>query len=148
MIMAKISRREAREILLGLLFETEFRTDEDIRAVFAAASEERDVPNDDYISRAYFGIYGNVEEIDAMIGKHSNGWKPERMSRLSRSVLRMCVYEMLYENGENDIPYSVSINEAIELTKRFDDDKARPFVNGILNSVKSELEACADGAKQ
>ena len=60
------------------------------------------------------------------------------MSKMSRSVLRLCVYEMLYEK---DIPYSVSINEAVELTKKFDDDKARPFVNGILNSVKCELEA-------
>ena len=75
-----------------------------------------------------------------MIGKHSKGWKTERMTRLSRSVLRLCVYEMLFEK---DIPYSVSINEAIELTKKFDDEKARPFVNGILNSVKNELESLA-----
>ena len=51
--------------------------------------------------------------------------------------MRLCVYEMLYE----EIPYSVSINEAVELSKTFDDEKARPFVNGILNSVKSALEA-------
>ena len=137
-LMTKISRREAREILLGLLFETEFRTDEDVNGVFALAIEDRELPDDEYISRGYFGIYDNIEEIDGVIGKHSNGWKPERMSKLSRSVLRLCVYEMLYEEG---IPYSVSINEAVELTKKFDDDKARPFVNGILNSVKNELEA-------
>ena len=136
--MTKISRREAREILLGLLFETEFRSDEDVNGVFALAIEDRELPDDEYISRGYFGIYDNIEEIDGVIGKHSNGWKPERMSKLSRSVLRLCVYEMLYEEG---IPYSVSINEAVELTKKFDDDKARPFVNGILNSVKNELEA-------
>ena len=59
------------------------------------------------------------------------------MSRLSRSVLRMCVYEMLYE----EIPHSVSINEAIEICKKYDDDKARPFVNGILNSVMKSIEA-------
>jgi N utilization substance protein B len=137
-LMTKISRREAREILLGLLFETEFRSDEDVNGVFALAIEDRELPDDEYISRGYFGIYDNIEEIDGVIGKHSNGWKPERMSKLSRSVLRLCVYEMLYEEG---IPYSVSINEAVELTKKFDDDKARPFVNGILNSVKNELEA-------
>ena len=84
-----------------------------------------------------FGIYEKTEEIDSLIGKHSNGWRPDRMSRLSRSVLRMCVYEMLYE----DVPHTVSINEAIEICKKFDDDKARPFINGILNSVKQELEA-------
>lgn len=136
--MAKISRREAREVLLGLLFETEFRSEEDVNGVFALALEDRDIPDDEYISGGYFGIYENLDIIDEIIGRHSKGWKTERMSRLSRSVLRLCVYEMLYVD---DIPYSVSINEAVELTKKFDDDKARPFINGILNSVKNELEA-------
>lgn len=136
--MAKMSRREAREILVGLLFETEFRLDEDVNSIFAIALEDRDIPNDDYIRNTYFAVCDNVKKIDETIGSHSNGWKPERMSKLSRSILRICVYEMLYLD---DIPYSVSINEAVELTKKFDDDKARPFINGILNSVKNQLEA-------
>ncbi len=135
--MAKITRREAREILAGLLFETEFRPDEDVKEIYALACEDREIPNDEYINRAYFAIYENIEKIDGIISEHSNGWKTNRMSKLSLSVLRLCVYEMLYE----EIPYSVSINEAVELCKRFDDDKARPFVNGILNSVKEQLEA-------
>lgn len=135
--MAKISRREAREILVGLLFETEFRPDENTESVYAIAAEDRDIPEDEYIRRVYFGIYADVEHIDGVIGDHSKGWKTHRMTKLSRSILRLCVYEMLNE----DIPYSVSINEAVELCKKFDDDKARPFVNGILNSVKDELEA-------
>lgn len=136
--MGKLSRREARELLVGLLFETEFKADEDTNGIFLLAVEDRELPNDDYIKRAYFGIYENLAEIDACISKHSDAWRPERMARLSRSVLRMCVYEMLYEES---IPYSVSINEAIEICKKYDDDKARPLVNGILNSVKKELEA-------
>ena len=136
--MAKLSRREAREILIGLLFETEFRKDEDVNAVFALAIEDRDIPDDGYIRNGYFSICDKIDDIDEVIGKHSKGWKPERMSKLSRSILRLCVYEMLYVE---DIPYSVSINEAVELAKKFDDDKARPFINGILNSVKNELEA-------
>ncbi|MBE6577653.1 MAG: transcription antitermination factor NusB [Ruminococcaceae bacterium] len=135
--MAKITRKEAREQVIALLFESEFRTDEDANSVFALALEDRDIPNDEYISRAFFGVCDNVEKIDALIGKHAKGWKTERMAKLSRSILRLCVYEMLFE----EIPYSVSINEAVELCKKFDDEKARPFVNGILNSVKNELEA-------
>ena len=57
------------------------------------------------------------------------------MSKVSLSVLRLCVYEMLYE----EIPFAVSINEAVELSKIFDDDKAKGFINGILNSIKNEL---------
>ena len=135
--MAKISRREAREILVGLLFETEFRSDEDVNGVYALAVEDREIPDDEYIRRSYFSIYDNRNEIDDLIGKHSKGWKTQRMTKLSRSILRLCVYEMLYEK---EIPHSVSINEAVELSKKFDDDKARPFINGILNSVKNELE--------
>ena len=67
------------------------------------------------------------------------------MSKLSRSILRLAVYEMLYEK---EIPYSVSINEAVELAKKFDDDKARPFINGILNSVKNDLEAEAKASDE
>ena len=135
--MSKLSRREAREILVGLLFETEFRADEDVNAIYALAAEAREFPEDSYIREGYFGICDNIEKIDEMIGSHSKGWKPERMSKLSRSILRLCVYEMTFL----DIPHSISINEAVELCKKFDDDKARPFVNGILNSVKNTLEA-------
>ena len=140
--MSAITRREAREELLGLLFEAEFRPDEDFREVYAIALEERELPIDDYIKRAFFSIGENKEEIDNIIGENSHGWKTHRLSKLSRSVLRLCVNEMLYEK---DIPYSVSINEAVELSKKFDDEKARPFVNGVLNSVKKQLEAAEDG---
>ncbi len=136
--MAKISRREAREILVSLLFETEFQTDEDVNSIYTLAVEDREIPDDSYIRDGYFAIHDNLAEIDETIGKHSNGWKTHRMSKLSRSILRLGVYEMLYVK---DIPYSVSINEAVELCKKFDDDKARPFVNGVLNSVKTEFEA-------
>ena len=134
--MAKISRREAREILAGLLFETEFRTDEDVNGIFALACEDRDIPDVEYIRRGYFGIYDNAAQIDEMIGKHSKGWKTERMSRVSRAVLRLAVYELAFCD---DIPSRVSINEAIELTKKYDDDKAKAFVNGILNAVKNDV---------
>ena len=135
--MSTLSRREAREAVLGLLFETEFRADESSKEIFAVSVEDREIPADDYVEKAYFAIAEHREEIDAMIGNHAKGWKTSRLSKLSRSVLRLAVYEMLYEK---EIPYSVSINEAVELTKKYDDEKARPFVNGVLNSIKNELE--------
>lgn len=136
--MSQIKRKEARELVIGLLFETEFKTEESSKEIFAISTENRDIPEDEYVRAAYFGVCENREHIDALIGAHSNGWKTHRLTRLSRSVMRLAVYEMLFCE---DIPYSVSINEAIELTKKFDDPKARAFVNGVLNSVKNELEA-------
>ncbi len=135
--MSTLSRREAREAVLGLLFETEFRADESSTEIFAISVEDREIPADAYVEKAYFAIAEHREEIDAMIGNHAKGWKTSRLSKLSRSVLRLAVYEMLYET---EIPYSVSINEAVELTKKYDDEKARPFVNGVLNSIKNVLE--------
>ncbi len=135
--MSVVKRREARELVAGLLFETEFKTEEDIKEIFAVSSENREIPDDEYIRRAYFGVQENKERIDELIGGASNGWKTHRLTRLSRSVMRLAVYEMLFE----EIPYSVSINEAIELTKKYDDEKAKGFVNGVLNAVKDTLEA-------
>ena len=135
--MGEIKRREARELVIGLLFEIEFKTDEDVSAIYELSVEDRDIPEDDYIKRAYFGVCQHREQIDELIGKNARGWKVSRLSKLSRSIMRLCVYEMLFEEK---IPNSVSINEAVELTKKFDDPKAKAFVNGVLNSVKNELE--------
>lgn len=136
--MNVLKRREAREAVLGLLFESEFRADESCEEIFATSVENRELASDTYMEKAYFTICRNHEQIDTLIGEHAKGWKTSRLSKLSRSILRLAVYEMLYEA---DIPYSVSINEAVELSKKYDEDKARPFVNGVLNSIKNELEA-------
>lgn len=136
--MSALKRKEARELALGLLFETEFKPEENPIAVFAVSSENREIPEDEYIKGAYFGVCENRDEIDDIIGKNLKGWKTHRLTKVSRSILRLAVYEMLYCK---DIPYSVSINEAVELAKKFDDPKARAFINGALNSIKVSLEA-------
>ena len=136
--MSALKRKEAREVVVGLLFETEFKTEENSSEIFAISTENREIPEDKYIKATYFGVCENKDKIDELIGAHSNGWKTHRLTRLSRSVMRLAVYEMLFCE---DIPHSVSINEAVELTKKFDDPKAKAFVNGVLNSIKDALEA-------
>ena len=89
----------------------------------------------------YFGVADNVVDIDALIAKCSVGWKTERMTHVSRAILRLAVYEMLFME---DIPVRVTINEALELAKKYDEEKARAFVNGVLNAVKDTLPAEAD----
>lgn len=131
-----MTRREAREELINLLFETEFRADENVDEIFATSKENREVPDDDYVKRAYFTIAQKKDEIDNIIGEHAHGWKTNRLGRVSRAVLRMATYELLFEES---IPNTVTINEAVELIKKYDDEKARPFVNGVLNSIKNLL---------
>ena len=132
-----LSRREARERVFELLFETEFNRDVAPADIFAVSTANREIEEDAYVRSVYFGVCEHREEIDARIGAHSGTWKVGRISAVSRSILRLCVYEMVYCP---DIPVNVSLNEAVELCKKFDDEKARPFVNGVLNSVKNDLQ--------
>ena len=142
-----MKRSEAREEVFYLLFESEFQKDRTSQEIFDLASEVRELPERtnqrqlEYIRRVYFGIGEKKTELDEMIAQHSNGWRPDRIAPVSRNLLRLCIYEMLYEE---DVPVTVAINEAVELTKKFDDPKAKSFVNGILNSVKNQLEEKAD----
>ena len=136
--MAAMTRKEAREEAFRLLFETEFRTEEAPDAIYALSADNREIAENAYIRAVYFGVREHLEEIDAIIANHSNGWKTTRITSVSRSAIRLCIYEMLYMD---DIPAPVSINEAIELVKKYDDAKVRAFVNGVLNGAKDEIEA-------
>lgn len=89
-------------------------------------------------AKPYFGVREKREELDEVIARHANGWRTDRIAPVSRNILRLCVYEMKWGR---DVPVVVALNEAIELDKKFDDPKAKAFVNGVLNGVKNELEA-------
>ena len=133
-----MTRTEARRVVLELLFEREFKKDESNEEIYAVSCENREIENDPYVKSVYFGVCEKASEIDETINANSTGWKASRLSRVSRSILRLCIYEMVYIE---EIPYLVSINEGLELAKMYEDDKARPFINGVLNSVKNSLEA-------
>jgi N utilization substance protein B len=137
-----MNRTEAREAVFELLFETEFRAEEVAQDIFNSSTENREIEVNDYIRNAYFGVIEHVEEIDALISNNARGWKVTRIAPVTRSILRLAVFEMLYCN---DIPETVSINEAIELCKKFDDEKARAFLNGVLNGAKDEILAARNG---
>ena len=102
---------------------------------YRLAEESRELENDKYLTETYFGVLDNLTVIDDIISQHAIGWKTNRMSKVSLSVMRIAVYEMKF----TDVPFSVSINEAVELSKKFDDDKAPAFVNGVLNAVAEQL---------
>ena len=135
---AREQRRAAREAVLALLFETEYHEDEAPEAILARAAEARDVDvKDRYIRKEYYAIMEHLSEIDALLGRHAKGWRTDRLSRVSRAVLRLGAYELVWAEK---IPAPVAINEAVELAKKYDDPKARAFINGVLNAIKKELE--------
>ena len=134
----KAQRRAAREAVLTLLFETEYHEDDTPEIIFNRAVEARDIdPKDRFIRKEYFAIMEKLPVIDALLNRHAKGWRTDRLSRVSRAILRMGAYEVVFAEK---IPAPVAINEAVELAKKYDDPKARSFINGVLNAIKKELE--------
>ena len=125
-----MTRREAREELFRMVFEMSFKTAEELDETLGYAREERMI-DDEYIFISLVGIYDNIEYIDARISENAKSWKVERISKASMSAMRVAVYEMLYAS----LNYRIAINEAVELVKKYDDEKAPKFVNGILNKI-------------
>lgn len=130
----KMTRRKARELAFSLLFEQKFDPERNIDELYDTAIEIRDEKEDSYVREIVNGVSDHKDEITLLIEKHSHGWNIKRISNTSLSIMQVAVFEMLY----TDLPLKIAINEAIELCKAYDDDKARPFVNGILNSIARE----------
>lgn len=140
------ARRNAREAVFTLLFETEYHEGETPEAIYDRAVAARELNTEDtYLHDVYFGVMAHIDELDERIGRNAKGWKTNRLSRVSRAVLRLCTYELVYM--AKTVPAPVAINEAVELTKKFDDEKARPFVNGVLNAIKDELAGNGSSAE-
>jgi N utilization substance protein B len=127
-----LNRREARAAVFELLFETEFKLDEAKEAIFELSTDNREVEEDEYVRTTYFGVCEHVAELDELIGRHAHGWKTNRISKVSRSILRLATYEML---SVADVPFPVAINEAVQMAKEYDEESAPAFINGVLNAI-------------
>ena len=131
-----MNRKTARENAFILIFENLIKNDETAEEIYTKAIEERSLECDDYVKCVFFGYYENARAIGECIDKCLVGWKRERVSIASTAILRLATYELMFME---DIPAKVSINEAIEIAKKYDDEKAYSFVNGVLNAVAEEL---------
>jgi len=138
-----MSRREIREQIFKVLFRAEFYTREELEEQLELSVEEIQAPEEDidYISRKTRDISLHLIEIDELINARARKWKTSRMAKAELAIIRLAVYEMNYEE---DIPVSVAINEAVELAKRYGDDRGPGFVNGILAQLVPETSEDAD----
>ena len=130
-----MKRSEAREQAFALIFERTINQDT-ISRIIDAAGLSKDMIVDDFAERLAEGAEQNEAEIDAQIEKNIRSWKMNRLSKVSLSLLRLAIYEMLFEK---EIPVSVSINEAVDLAKKYGGADDAPFINGVLGSVAKEL---------
>lgn len=126
-----MTRKQAREEAFILIFEKEF-SDSPIEEILELAAEVRDLVPDEYITQVFGGVFSNLDTIDAAITEKAVGWKKERISKTSLAILRLAIYEIMFIES---IPVSVSINEAVELSKKYATKEDASFVNGILATV-------------
>ncbi len=128
-----MKRHTAREKALQALFQID---------VGHIAPEEaiRNVVNEDeidpFLQQLVFGVVEHQTEIDELLRNNLEKWTLERVANVDRAILRMATYEMKYVD---DVPVKVSLDEAIELAKKFSDDKSSRFINGVLSKVKDAL---------
>ena len=138
MIFEKISGGQGGEETLKMVYD-ELRAD-GIPGVEQIRKCEPDQEDRAYITAALEGVLEHREEIDGLIEKTAKGWPLERMSLVDLTIMRLAVWEILYAE---DVPGSVSISEAMEMTERFSDPEDKAFVNGILGTILREHEAQA-----
>ena len=123
------SRHELREAVFKILFQVE-NTELDYKELLELEQEE--IVNSSYVNTTLTEIIDKLEEIDNIISSNLKDWKLDRLSKMDRQILRISAYEILY----SDIPYKVSINEAVELSKKYSEkDESYKFINGVLKGI-------------
>jgi len=129
-------RRRSREFALQVLYQIEIAKQDAIKVVaqfqdhFFIGAER-----DDFLERLVLGVSKHRQEIDRLIEQYSENWRLDRMNIIDRNILRMAAFELLYCK---DIPPKVTLNEAIDLGKRYGTDDSGGFINGILDRIQNE----------
>ena len=132
-----MSRSEAREQAFILVFEKSFNQSDTLDNIIANAQAGRDFVVDKFSYALAQQAYDHLEQVDGVIEKYSTKWKLDRIVKVSLAILRMSISGML---DLEDIPVGVSINEAVELAKKYATEDDASFVNGVLGAVAKDLE--------
>lgn len=148
-----MSRKLAREVAFKVVFSNNFQfedednkeqlinniiEDEELAALENSKNNGDEISNEDkkYIEQVTKGIAEKIDELDEKIKPYLKGWTMDRIGKTDLAILRLAVYEIFYRE---DIPYKVSINEAVELAKVFCDEGSPAFINGVLAGVVNSL---------
>jgi len=151
-----MTRGDARELAVHLIYGREFTGEEPEQVVstrlnkeyYEKLSEENEVYNDrpnkwqiKYIDTVVSGVANRADDLNTYIGKYSIGWDVTRISKLTRCIMQLAIFEILYVD---DVPTGVAISEAVRLAKKYDGDDTGSFVNGILGSFGREMSAAEE----
>lgn len=135
-----MSRKTARETAMKLIYQMDMNgeTGEEVLASFYENTEDEVSSEDkEYIEGCVTGFEQNREVIDTYISKYSKEWKISRIAKVDLAIMRLSIYEMMQRE---DVPDNVSVNEAVELSKKYSSDNSFSFVNGILGNVIKEFK--------
>ena len=128
-----MSRHKLREQVFKLLFRIEFNDsvemEEQKELFFITSDVETTEEESRYIEEKYQAVVDKLDKIDELISSNAKGWSIDRMSKVDLTILRLGVYEMIFDDT---IPEDVALNEAIELAKEFGHDQSYSFINGVL----------------
>lgn len=130
-----MTRKEERELAFTLIFEKIFNEELTVEEIFNNAIESRLIENNTFAFSIAQLTYEHCEEIDNIINEISVGWKVERLPKVSLAILRLALCEILYVPS---VPKGVSINEAVELAKKFASQDDASFINGVLGRYVRE----------
>ncbi|MDO4800335.1 MAG: transcription antitermination factor NusB [Bacillota bacterium] len=132
----KTKRIRSREVAMEILYQMQFRPSEQYANILLQYVEEE--LDQEYLSTVLDFVSKNSEEYDRKIAEHLVEWKLERLSRLERSILRLALAEIY---GVPEIDFRVTVAEAVELAKRYCDEKSGRFINGLLRNFEHEKPA-------
>lgn len=132
------SRRKARELALKVLYQKDSASD-DWKATFKYITDFTKIDKEGkaFAKELIKGTLENLKLIDSKITEFSKHWNISRISVVDRSILRLACYEMLFQEK---IPHAVSIDEAIELSKKYSADESKSFINGVLDGILKSLK--------
>lgn len=134
----KMTRKQMRDQLYRMLFQLDFHQSDELKEQVSLFLEDlTDISDADKaeLQAKFEGAAEKVEQLDALIDEKSSGWSVKRLAKADLTVLRLALYEILYDEK---VPDGVALNEAVELAKKYGEDKSSRFVNGVLASIVRE----------
>ncbi len=134
-----MGRRETRENAMKLLYQVQIQRDDIEEQInrFIEEQEINETQDVEYLLDVVNGVIKNESELDNLISIHAKGWTIHRMPKVDLAIMRLSCYEIKFRK---DIPVNVSINEAVEMAKKYSGEQSKTFVNGVLGKVFAELE--------
>lgn len=140
-----MSRKAAREVAMRLVYQKDISSCYSIEALEDMIEEFKiDSNGTKYIDDIIYGVDNNNDRVDEYIRDHVKGWRFDRISKIDLAILRLAIYEIIWME---EIPYKVSINEAVELAKAYGSETSSSFINGVLGSLVRSRGLLGDDRK-